>query len=69
MIRPTAELRRFELREARERAVSHARALEIFAALWSEACLLDPAFPGRWQEDLAPDLAVARAVDGLAPAA
>jgi hypothetical protein len=58
---------------ARERALTYERALEVFAALWAEASLLDPAFPrgreGRWEQDLAPDLAVARALNGLPPVA
>ena len=67
MIRPTPELRRLERRVARERAFSHARALDVYAALWVEARLLNPGFPGDWREDLAPDLEVGRAVNGLPP--
>lgn len=69
VIRSSEKLRRFERRQAREHAPSYERALAIFAALWAEARLLDPGFPHpeRWEEDLAPDLAVARALNGLPP--
>lgn len=72
MLRPSPELARFERRQARERAVSYERALEIFQGLWAEARLLNPEFPEiwepeRWEEDLAPDLAVARALNDLPP--
>lgn len=69
MIRSSEKLRRFERRQAREHAPSYERALAIFAALWAEARLLDPGFPHpeRWEEDLAPDLAVARALNDLPP--
>ncbi|HEX9886710.1 MAG TPA: hypothetical protein VGA70_09490 [Longimicrobiales bacterium] len=67
MIRATPELARFERWYALERDLPHDRALEMFTALWCEARLLDPNFPGDWREDLEPDLAVARAVNGLPP--
>lgn len=67
MIRSCEELRRFERRQAREGAPTYHRAVEIFAALWAEARLLDPDFPGPWQRDVQADLAVARALNGLPP--
>lgn len=69
MIRSSEELRRFERRYAREHAPSYHRALALFEALWVEARLLDPGFPHPelWEEDLAPDLAVARALNDLPP--
>ena len=45
------------------------QALGRFAALWAEARALHPALGDDWADDLAPDLAVARAVNGLAPRA
>ena len=47
--------------------LSYADALERFAALWAEARALHPSLGDDWAEDLAPDLAVARAVNGLPP--
>lgn len=67
MIRPTSELTEFERRHARERGreSTYEQALEVFAALWAEAVALNPDFPGDWREDLGPDLAIARALNGL----
>jgi len=47
--------------------LSYADALARFAALWSEARALNPSLGDDWAEDLAPDLAIARAVNGLPP--
>lgn len=70
-MRPTPELHEFERRYARHRD-SHAtygEALAVFKALWAEACRLRSDFPGvDWRRDLEPDLAIARAVNGLPPA-
>lgn len=70
MIRPSRDLDDLERRFARERLarLTYPEALAIFAALWQEARELRPDFPGDWEEDLAPDLAIARAVNGLPPA-
>jgi len=46
---------------------TYAEALAIFSALWREARALNPDFPGDWEADLEPDLAVARAINGLPP--
>ncbi|MGQ0814779.1 MAG: hypothetical protein ACT4O1_09980 [Gemmatimonadota bacterium] len=70
MIRDVDKLAEFERRYASEELskLSYADALAIFTALWREAVTLNPDFPGDWQDDLEPDLAVARAVNGLPPA-
>jgi hypothetical protein len=47
--------------------LSYADALARFAALWSEARALTPSLGDDWAEDLAADLAIARAVNGLPP--
>lgn len=69
MIRSSDKLERFEREYARSRGktATYAGALEIFEALWAEAKALNPDFPGDWETDLAPDLAVARAINGLPP--
>jgi hypothetical protein len=43
-------------------------AVERFASLWAEARQLNPDLGEDWRADLEPDLAVARAVNGLPPA-
>ncbi len=43
-------------------------ALERFEALWAEALALGVLGQVDWETDLEPDLAVARAVNGLPPA-
>jgi hypothetical protein len=67
MIRPSPELRRFELEQARAGDIPYTRALEIFTALWVEARSLRPDLPGPWEEDIEPDLAVARALNDRPP--
>ena len=70
MIRPSPELARLEREDARRRGstTTHAAAFSIFEALWEEAVALNPDFPGAdWGADLEPDLAVARAINGLPP--
>ena len=69
MIRSSPELESFERDYARARGktATYAQALEIFEALWDEAKALNPDFPGDWKADLVPDLAVARAINGLPP--
>jgi hypothetical protein len=47
--------------------LTYEQALARVAALWAEARALNPAPDADWAEDLAPDLAVARAVNGLPP--
>ncbi len=70
MVNSSERLKRLEAEFERSvyGSMTYGKALERFAALWSEACLLNPAMGQDWLEDLAPDLAVARAVNGLSPA-
>jgi hypothetical protein len=71
MIRDTRTLRDFEARYGRDafRDWSYAEALALFSALWQEARALKAASGADWQDDLAPDLALARALNGLSPGA
>ena len=64
-------LLRFEARYDREawRADSPGAALRRFAALWAHARYLNPELGADWAADLAADRAIARAVNGLPPAA
>jgi hypothetical protein len=67
MIRHSRSLEEIERRYAREVLAdrTYLDALAVFEALWHHALQLNPDFPGDWREDLAADLAVARAVNGL----
>ncbi|HYO47845.1 MAG TPA: hypothetical protein VEY33_14275 [Gemmatimonadota bacterium] len=68
MIRPSPRLDELERSHSKKlSARTYSDALAIFAGLWREAAALNPGFPGDWREDLAPDLAIARAVNGLPP--
>ena len=69
MIQPTRRLADLEARYGRDafRDLSYADALELFAALWAEARALHATSGVDWREDLAPDLAVARALNGRPP--
>lgn len=70
-MRSTPELREFERRYARGRdaVATYEDALAVFKALWLEACSLRPDFPSPdWRRDIEPDLALARAINGLPPA-
>ena len=71
MIRRTPELDELERDHARRTLarMTYEDALAIFAALWREACIVNPNFPGHWADDLEPDLAIARALNGLPPRA
>lgn len=71
MIRDGGPLQELERRFERETlaGLSYPEALRLFGALWAEALLLNPQMGDDWQEDLAPDLAIARAVNGLPPSA
>lgn len=71
MLRNPDRMRRFEGDEGRRayRDLSYLDALAIFEALLEEARALRPDFGEDWEEDLAPDLAVARALNGLPPVA
>jgi hypothetical protein len=69
MLRRTDQLEQLEADFTRKHfgRMSYQEALAIFAALWAEARALNPDFPGDWRSDIGPDLAVARAVNGLSP--
>jgi len=71
MLAPTPALIAFEQRFQREAfaTLTFADALTWYAALWAHARTLDPDVGAQWREDLEPDLAIARAVNGLSPAA
>jgi hypothetical protein len=71
MLRPTDRLHELEARDERERgrSLTYADALERYAALWREAQALNPSLGADWADDLTADLALARAVNGLPPAA
>jgi hypothetical protein len=71
MIRHTSSLDAIQRRYAREVLAgrSYLEAVAVFEALWRQALLLNSEFPGDWHEDIAGDIAVARAVNGLPPAA
>jgi hypothetical protein len=70
MVVETPRLRRFEADYQRTayRELSLPDALALYQRLLGEARVLDPGFGQDWQADLAPDLAIARAINGLAPA-
>jgi hypothetical protein len=69
MLRTTPELERLERDDLRARTLDgdYASALEVFSAMWRHAAALNPAPSDDWKADLAPDLAVARAINGLPP--
>jgi hypothetical protein len=67
MIRPTPSLKAIERKYAREvlGGRTYLEALAVFEALWRQARLLNPDFPDDWRRDVAADLDVALAVNGL----
>jgi hypothetical protein len=67
MIRRTPSLENLERRYARDVLAGRTflEALAVFEALWHQARLLNPDFPGDWREDVVSDLDVARALNGL----
>jgi len=69
MLRPSRKLFELDRIHTRERLGERtwSEALAVFAAMWREAVALNPEFPGDWRDDLAPDFAIARAVNGLPP--
>lgn len=71
MIVSSKRLQEFEARYQREAfaGLSYEEALARFAALWAAARVIRPDLGDGWREDLEADLAVARAVNGLPPAA
>lgn len=70
MIGDAGQLHRFEAEYQRTayREMSLPDALALYQRLLGEARALDPAFGLDWQADLASDLAIARAINGLSPA-
>jgi len=71
MIRSSKLLDDLEANQQRNafRDLSYEEALQRFASLWAEARSLQPDLGRDWEDDLAPDLAIARAVNGLPPTA
>ncbi len=69
MIRTTPELASFEHLDGRTQGAvrTFSDALRVFEAMWAEAVLVCPGFPGDWKDDVEPDLAVARALNESAP--
>lgn len=69
MIRSTRKLAELDEWYARTRisSMSYEEALAVFTALWQHARQLNPEFPGPWEEDIAPDLELARVLNGLPP--
>jgi hypothetical protein len=49
--------------------LTYGEALALFTSMWVHARALNPDFPGDWRTDVEPDLAVARALNGLPPEA
>lgn len=70
MIRSSRKLEELEARYQEEAysGLTYQEALARFAALWAEACALNPDMGLDWLEDLEADRAIARAVNGLPPA-
>lgn len=70
LINPSPRLDELERRYQREafQGLSYEQALARFSSLWAEARQLNPDMGKDWLEDLEPDLAVARAINGLPPA-
>ena len=71
MLNPSRRLREFEVKYGRVAyaGMSYAEALELFTGLWMEARALGADLGADWEADLAPAIAVARAVNGLPPRA
>ena len=70
MLRPTDRLRELDRRWERDTygALTFREALARYSALWAEARALRDDLGADWEKDLAPTLAIARAVNGLPPA-
>ncbi|MGD2153342.1 MAG: hypothetical protein PVG79_08730 [Gemmatimonadales bacterium] len=69
MIEPSQLLEKLNKRYEREAlaGMTYDAALQRFAALWAEARSLGFDARDDWLADLEPDLAVARAINGLPP--
>ncbi len=70
VIKSSPRLDELERRYQREafQGLSYEQALARFSSLWAEARQLNPDAGKDWLEDLEPDFAVARAINGLPPA-
>ncbi|MGD2070812.1 MAG: hypothetical protein PVI57_19225 [Gemmatimonadota bacterium] len=70
MLDATSRLRDLERRWEADRygGMDFSDALAVYAALWAEARALRDDLGIDWKHDLEPDLAIARAVNGLPPA-
>jgi hypothetical protein len=71
MITPHPALEEFEAEQARVAyaGMSYQEALARFEALWAYAREINPLMGADWREDIQADIAVARALNGLPPAA
>ena len=69
MIRSPEKLEKLERKYQREalQGLTYAQALQRYAARWAEARALGASGSDDWMADLEPDLAVARALNGLPP--
>ena len=69
MLRPSKRL--IDLESSHENAtygsMDYAEALSRFTAMWMEAIKLNPDRGKDWKDDLEPDLAIARILNGLPP--
>lgn len=67
LIRSSERLRDFErsYAAADQSQRSYRDALDIFAALWRYARQMNPTFPGGWEQDVEPDIELARVLNGL----
>jgi hypothetical protein len=64
---PVEQLRIREERVAYDH-LSYEGAVDIYLALWSEAQLLNPNLGDDWLDDVQCDIAIARTLNGIAPA-
>ncbi|MGH7719548.1 MAG: hypothetical protein ACREON_11995 [Gemmatimonadaceae bacterium] len=67
MIRSSPLLEAFEAHYKREayRRLTYEQALDVFLALWDEACVLNPDLGSDWLDDVQCDIAIARTLNGL----
>lgn len=70
MVTETPRLRRFEAEYQRTayRSLRMPEALALYERLLREARALNPTFGWDWEADVAADLAIGRALNGLPPA-
>ncbi|MFC1627882.1 hypothetical protein ACFL3H_02065 [Gemmatimonadota bacterium] len=67
MIKSPARVRESEAEWNREvyASMEYPEALERFAAMWNQAELLNPGIGKSWEEDIKPDIEMARILNGL----